>query len=307
MPLVPTGRHRGWEANRTVTAVGRGLAGIGLVLVLAACNTGSMNEARRSQEYDVEVEAQQVAAQQATRTAAAFGEGTATPDPGGILAPSVETLVMTLGVNPDGSPSGSYLSLPVDAGTVYASALLGNVQAGQRAVAIFTDAAGNQVGSAETEMTANAASQWLVAPLNMGNTTGPGEYAVYLYSGGHQIASLAFSITGAGSGAQLLPDPPANPQARQPTPASQGRSTATAEGQDQNQDQQQGSWNQGQDGQGNTGDQNNQQQGTWEQEGQQDTWQQDQQNSGQQETVWVQQPDGTWVEQPAEQQWQSGP
>ena len=282
MPLDHTDRPRGWGAASTAHDYARTALTLacmaGAVLLLAACNTGSMGEARRSQAYD-QAETPQLSAQQATRTARTYFAGTGTPDPTMIPPPSVEALVITLGVNPDGSPAGSYLSVPADAGTVYATARLGNVVAGQRITSIFTDAFGNQMGGTETEMSANGGSPWLVAPLNLGGISGPGEFAVYYFSGGHQIGSLAFTITGAGSGAQLLPELPANPQARSTSaPSQSGQPTATSGNGNPN----------GQPQPGNQGDS-----GQWNQGGQQA------------DGNWQQQADGTWQEQPADGQWQN--
>jgi hypothetical protein len=233
------------------------------MILLAGCNNGSMNEARQSQEFDA-AETPQLAAQQSTWTAKSFFAPTGTPPPPTPLPPTLESLVITLGVGPDGAPSGSYLSIPTDAGTAYAAGRLRDVHAGQKVAATWTDAFGNIVGSFEVAITANAAEQWVAVPLQLSGSMGVGEYAVYLFGGGRQLGSLAFTITGPGSGAQLLPDPPANPQAR-----------STAAPQPTASSQQQG--------------------GQQQPSGQQ-------QQGGQAEGEWVQQSDGTWQQQPAEQQ-----
>lgn len=282
------------------------IAMLAIVIVLAGCNTGSMTEARRSQQFDAGEEAR-LTDKQATRTAETFFAPTATPTPSEPLPPTMESLVVTLGVGPDGAPSGSYLSVPTDAGVVYAAGLLRNVQAGQVVTAAWTDAFGNVYGTFEVELTADAASQWVVMPMQIGGAT-PGEFAVYFYGGGHQIGSLAFTITGAGSGAQLLPDPPANPQARATSVPRQSSSESNNQGgnnqnsdgnwqQDEGDWQQDNQWDQQQD-------QWNQQQDQWNQP-QQDEWnQQDQWNQGQQDQ-WNQPAQDQW-NQPQQDQWNQG-
>lgn len=248
------------------------------VILLAGCNSGSMNEARQSQEFDA-VETPQLAAQQSTWTANAFSSPTGTPPPPTPLPPTLETLVVTLGVGPDGAPSGSYLSIPTDAGTAYAAGRLRDVRAGQKVSATWTDGFGNVVGSFEVEIAADAAEQWVAVPLQLNGGMGMGEYAVYLFGGGRQLGSLAFMITGPGSGAQLLPDPPANPQARGTTAPQ-----PTASGQQQQGGQTEGEWVQQSDG-------------TWQQQ----TTEQQQWNQPAQDQ-WNQQPADQWNQAPVEGQ-----
>ena len=258
------------------------LAVTSLALILTGCNTGSMNEARNSQEFDKAAETPQLSAQQATRTAQTFFSPTATPAAPTVVPPKLETLVITLGVGPDGGPSGSYLSVPVDAGTAYAAGRLSDVRAGQVVSAIWTDAFGNHMGTFEVELAADAATQWVSVPLQLNGALAAGEYAVYLFGGGRQLGSLAFMVTGAGSGAQLLPDLPANPQARSTMapPSSQ--------------QQQQGSGNNQQDSNGR------QSGGEWQQPAE-DTWQQPAEGTWQQDQ-WNQQPQDQWS-QPSQDQW----
>ena len=175
--------------------------------------------------------------------------------------------------------------MPVDAGIAYAAGRLSDVRAGQTVSATWTDAYGNVMGSAVVELAADAAAQWVSVPLQLGGTTG--EHAVYLYGGGHQLGSLAFTVTGPGSGAQLLPDLPANPQARStvaPRQTEQPQNTW-----DNNQQEDGGDWQQ-QDG------------GEWQQPAE-GTWQQDQSQWNQQpQDQWNQQPQDQWNQPPAEGQ-----
>lgn len=285
--MATTGR---WPDRGAVPAL---IVMLAIVVLLAGCNTGSMTEARRSQRSDEAAEAR-LSAQQATRTAETFFAATSTPSPSAPLPPTLETLVVTLGVGPDGAPSGSYLSVPTDAGVVYAAGLLRNIRDGQEVTAAWTDAYGNVYGTYEVAFTADASAQWVTVPMQVGGATS-GEYAVYFYGGGHQLGSLAFTVSGAGSGAQLLPDLPANPRAQATTAPRQGSS-------DQNQQSQD---NQGSDGDWQQESQSNQQQDDWNQ--QQGDWnqqQQDQWNQPQQDQ-WNQPAQDQW-NQPQQDQWNQG-
>lgn len=243
---------------------------VALVLLVAGCNAGTMGEARESQAYDAAVETPQLSAQQATRTASAYFDPTATPSPAPPLPPILDQVVITLGVGPDGAPSGSYLSVPADAGSAFAAAQLRGVRAGQVVSATWTDAFGNVVSASEAELTTDSDAQWVNFPLPLNGGLSAGEYALYIFSGGRQLGSLAFSITGPGTGAQLLPDPPANPQAR---PRSEPRREERREEND------------------------GQTQNEWEQQPAEGEWQQSSGEWQQSGGEWQQQPDGSWQQQ----------
>lgn len=258
------------------------LIALAAVVFLAGCNNGSMDEARQSQEFDA-AETPQLAAQQSTWTAKSYFEPTGTPPPPTPLPPTLESLAITLGVGPDGAPSGSYLSVPTDAGTAYAAGRLRDVRSGQKVSATWTDAFGNIVGSFEVEIAADAAEQWVAVPLQLNSAMSAGEYAVYLFNGGRQLGSLAFMVTGPGSGAQLLPDPPANPQARGTT-APQPTVSGQEQGAQQQEGQAEGEWVQQSDG-------------TWQQQ----TTEQQQWNQPAPDQ-WNQQPADQWNQPPVEGQ-----
>lgn len=262
------------------------LIALAAVVLLAGCNNGSMNEARQSQEFDA-AETPRLAAQQSTWTAKSYFEPTGTPPPPTPLPPTLETLAITLGVGPDGAPSGSYLSIPTDAGTAYATGRLRDVRSGQKVSATWTDGFGNIVGSSEIAIAADAAEQWVAVPLQLDGGMVIGEYAVYLFGGGRQLGSLAFMITGPGSGAQLLPDPPANPQARgttAPQPTQSGQQEQGGQQPQQQGGQTDGEWVQQADG-------------TWQQQ----TTDQQQWNQPAQDQ-WNQQPADQWNQAPVEGQ-----
>jgi hypothetical protein len=282
------------------------LVTVATALVLAGCNTGSMQDARQSQEFD-KAETPQLSAQQATRTAETFFSPTATPAVPTVVPPKLESLVITLGVGPDGAPSGSYLSVPTDAGTAYAAGRLRDVRAGQVVAATWTDSFGNIMGNYQIELTADTAAQWVSVPLQLTGALASGDYAVYLFGDGRQLGSLAFTITGPGSGAQLLPDLPANPQARSTVAPRQSQENDWQDEQDGDGDweQNEGNWQENQSQsqwEQPAQDQWNQQQNQWQP---QDQWQQPQQEQWQPQDQWNQQPQDQW--QQPQDQWNQEP
>ena len=101
---------------------------------------------------------------------------------------------------------------------------------GQKVRAIVTDAWGNEVAKPEVVIDPGAADRWL-APVGLPAELAPGQYGVFVFADDRPLGSLAFGVTGVGTSAQLLPEMPANPRARngaaagccaacrQPTPA----------------------------------------------------------------------------------------
>jgi hypothetical protein len=185
--------------------------------VLVGCAGGSAEEARLGQAKDAG-QRSVMAAEQATYTARTFFPPTATPGPQTPRTPFLESLVVTLDFGGDGVPRGSYASVPADVGTVYAGALLNDVQAGQEITAVWTDADGSTIGSARVKVERDAARQWVGLPLRLNRSLPPGDYAVYIFARDHQLNSLVFRVTAPGTGPQPFPDPPTDPQVNtQPT------------------------------------------------------------------------------------------
>ncbi len=223
MPSVPIGRHEAPPdrderlGHRRVGAIGATVAI--LLMLLAGCNAGGVNEARLDQQRDAE-ETPQMAVQQATRIAQRYFPATPAASPPPSLPPVVGMLAVTLAANGDGSPQGSYASVPTDAGTVLVSARLDDASAGQSIAAVWTDAFGNEIGRSDQELTADAAVQWVALPLQLSAGVAPGPYGVWLFADDNRIASLGFGLTAPGTAPQLYPDLPTNPQAPAVAPTS---------------------------------------------------------------------------------------
>jgi hypothetical protein len=188
-----------------------------VALVLVGCSSGAAREAARDQARDAGLE-QRLAEEQATRTAERYFPPTGTPAPTEPPRPSLRTLVITFGFRADGTPDGSYASIPAGSGTAYAGAQLAGVSLGQTIRAIVTDAWGNEIATPELAIEPGAADRWVALPIGLPAELAPGQYGVFVFEGDRPLGSLAFGVTGAGSSAQLLPELPANPQVRSTLP-----------------------------------------------------------------------------------------
>lgn len=187
------------------------------LLMLAGCSSGAVREARVDQARDAGLP-DQVAAVQATRIVQRYFPPTGTPAPTEPVPPALGDLAITFGFRPDGTPDGSYASVPAGAGTAYVAARLTGVAVGQVIRAVMTDAWGNEIAAPEVTIDPGAADRWIALPIPLPAELAPGEYGVYVFADDRPLGSLAFGVTSAGSSAQLLPDLPANPQARSTLP-----------------------------------------------------------------------------------------
>lgn len=186
-------------------------------LVLTGCASGSARDSAREKAKDAGLPAV-LAAEQATHTAEKYFPSTATPAPTEPPAPAMSELVITFGFRPDGTPDGSYASVPAGAGTAYAAAHLVDLSAGLVIRGIVTDAWGNEIATPEVAITPGAVDRWIALPIGLPAELAPGEYGVFVLSGNRTLGSLAFGVTGVGTSAQLLPDIPVNPQVRSTLP-----------------------------------------------------------------------------------------
>jgi hypothetical protein len=213
-----SGRTGHREARRPIERyVPATLAIIAAALLLVGCSSGAAREAQRDQARDAGLE-QRLAQEQETRTAERYFPPTGTPAPTEPPRPSLRNLVITFGFRTDGTPDGSYASVPAGAGTAYAGAQLSGVSAGQTIRAVVIDAWGSEIARPEVVIDAGAADRWVALPIGLPAEVAPGQYGVFVFEGDHPLGSLAFGITGAGSSAQLLPEAPANPQVRATLP-----------------------------------------------------------------------------------------
>ena len=186
-------------------------------VILSGCSSGAARDAARDEARDAGLE-DQLAAQQATRIVQRYFPPTGTPAPTQPPVPALGQIAVTFGFRPDGTPDGSYASVPAGAGSVYVATKLTGLSVGQKVHAIVTDAWGNEVAKPEVVIDPGAADRWLALPVPLPAELAPGEYGVFIFADDHPLGSLAFGVTGVGTSAQLLPEMPANPQARNTVP-----------------------------------------------------------------------------------------
>ncbi|MGH2614414.1 MAG: hypothetical protein ACRDJC_04185 [Thermomicrobiales bacterium] len=204
-----------------------GLALLAAWLVLAGCSSGAAVDAYRDQARDAGLK-DQLAAEQATRTVQRFFPPTGTPAPTSAPVPALGGIAITFGFRADGTPDGSYASVPAGVGNAYAAVRLSGVSVGQVVKAVVTDAWGNEFAAPEVTIDPGAADRWLALPIPLPAELSTGAYGLYVFADERPLGSMAFGVTGVGTSAQLFPDLPANPRVRstQPPPGA-----APAEGQ----------------------------------------------------------------------------
>lgn len=188
-----------------------------MAVLVAGCSSGNARDSRIDQARDAGLP-DQLAAKQATRTVERFFPPTATPSVTEVPNPALESLSITFGFRQDGTPDGSYESVPAGVGTAYAAAQLSGLSAGQVVQAVVTDGWGNEIAKPEVIIDPGAADRWLALPIGLPAEVAPGEYGVFVFVDDRPLGSLAFGITSPGSSAQLLPELPANPQVRATLP-----------------------------------------------------------------------------------------
>jgi hypothetical protein len=211
--------HIGRRPDRRRTdCFGRfGLTLLFATAVLTGCASGAAQDARVDEARDAGLP-EQLAAEQATRTVQVYFSPTGTPAPEEPAPPGLGALAITFGFRPDGTPDGSYASVPAGVGTVYAAAKLSGLSAGQVVSATVEDAWGNEIANPAITIDPGAADRWLALPIGLPADVVPGEYGVFVFCGDQTLGSLAFGVSGVGTSAQLLPEPPANPQVRATLP-----------------------------------------------------------------------------------------
>ena len=215
MRSAPTGRP---GIRRRIERLGRwSLTVLAISLVLFGCSTGAAREAAIDQARDAGLR-DQLAAQQATRIVQRYFPPTGTPSPTQPPAPALGEIAITFGFRGDGTPDGSYASVPAGVGTFYVAVRLTGLSVGQVVRAVVTDAWGNDVAAPEVAVDPGAADRWVALPVGMPAEVAPGQYGVFVFVDERPLGSLAFAVTGVGTSAQLLPEPPANPRVRATLP-----------------------------------------------------------------------------------------
>lgn len=170
-----------------------------LTVVLAGCATGNAQDARRGRERDA-TRADVLPHLQATLIARRFN-ATPVPPPPPTPIPTIETLALTVGVNPDGSPQQPVTSISSGQAGVYVTALIHDLRQGEkvvvswRTVAAGTAAPGGvEVGTSDIPVTADTDQRWFAFPLTV--TLPPGDYAAWIAVSDQTLNSLVFHVSG---------------------------------------------------------------------------------------------------------------
>lgn len=196
---------------------------IGLI-ALTGCASGNVNEARRGAAADLEG-TPTLAQLQATRVAQQFKPATPVGTPDTRPMPTIEALVITLGLAPGNAPREQYAAVPADAPTVYADALMHDLRGGQTVTAEWVNASGNLIATSEASVPNDAAQAWVALPMQLAGSVPPGDYAVFVDVDGHLIDSLVFRVASPGT-AQVLAPLPSNPQITDGDPSGSGGGSA---------------------------------------------------------------------------------
>ena len=192
------------------------LAGV-LVIGLAGCNTGRVNEAQKGRERDLRTPPT-LPEEQATRLAQRYFPATETPTPAPPLYPFAGFLGVTLDLNPDGSPQGTYASLPTDIGRILAAVELHAASEGQVMTGVWSDQWGNYLKTEEVEIATSASPQWITFSLDVTTDVQAGPYALWVFADERRVGSMTFALTGPGSPPMMYPDLPSDPQVTVPQP-----------------------------------------------------------------------------------------
>jgi hypothetical protein len=223
--LVSIGRPP--TPSRIDRATRSALVLLSVVVLLVGCSSGSARDANQEKARDAGLK-DQLAAEQATRIVERYFPPTGTPAPTEPPLPALGALAVTFGFRADGTPDGSYASVPAGAGTAYAAVKLSGLSAGQVIRGVVTDGWGNEITAPESVVSPGPAERWIALPIGLPSELPPGEYGIFVFADDYPLGSLAFGVTGVGTSAQLLPELPANPQVRSGAPT---QSPAPTDGQ----------------------------------------------------------------------------
>jgi len=171
-----------------------------LSLALVACVSNSAPDQLRAQRRDA-TRASILPQLQDTQIARRFA-ATPSPIPPHTPIPTLETLVLTVGINADGSPQQAVSAISSGQASVYAAALIHDLRPGEKVIASWrtvnltttaTAQSGNtEVASSQVVITSDTDVRWfdfaLTAPLPSGT------YAVWIYVNDQVLNSLVFQV-----------------------------------------------------------------------------------------------------------------
>lgn len=182
MPLGSTGR-RGRKGA---------LAGLLLVLLLAGCSQGQVSDERTFEMQEAK-KTQVVPGAQETMLATEFDAPDASPFPTLTPAPGLDELTIALDVTASGAPGQRTEVVASLDGTIYASARLTSLRAGQVVAVRWVAADGAEIGSGEQSASAGG-DQWVSIPFALPPGTAPGKYAAIVSVDDRRLGSIVFEV-----------------------------------------------------------------------------------------------------------------
>jgi hypothetical protein len=160
-----------------------------MVSVLASCATGNKREASFYESRDATVQSQMPEVQ-ATTTARFFG-GTPTAIATYPPVPALAELTLATSVGGDGSPQNRVKD--ASGGTLYVSARIRNIVAGEVYTAVWGRPDGTEIERVDKTAGSSGNIGWISFDWPSAGSQGPGEYAVFIYSGSNMLGSVVFN------------------------------------------------------------------------------------------------------------------
>lgn len=185
--MEPTAR-RDATPRRRARLVAQMLLALVLLAGLTACATGNSRDSRFYEERDATKQSQMPEVQETT-TARFFG-GTPTAISTNPPVPVLAELTLATSVNSDGSPQNAVKN--ASGGTIYVSARIRNVVAGQVFTAVWGRPDGTEIERVDQTAASSAATAWISFPWPSAGSQGSGEYAVFIYAGSSLLGSVVF-------------------------------------------------------------------------------------------------------------------
>lgn len=216
MPSGPTAHQTGPGLTNTQPTISRLLAGVAVLLLLNACNTGNVRDARRGQNRDLQTPVV-MPLEQATQLAKVYFPPTNTPAPTVPLPAFASAVAITMSVNGDGSPQGAFATVPTNAPALFVSTKIHGGAPGQLVSAVWVDANDKRIAETNTKLPGLSDPEWVSLPLGLDPAMPAGPYGVWVFVGERRIASVTFGLTEPGNPPQIFDDLPANPEIAPPT------------------------------------------------------------------------------------------
>ncbi len=177
--------------RRSFRAVTSSISALLLIVVLAGCATGDVDEARRAETREA-TRGAILPDVQASKIVEEFFPPTGTPGPTRTPLPTLATLTLATRLNSDNSPANEVGS--VNRGErVYAVAEIYGLASGQVVTGIWTTSDGAEITRSTITVDRSLDAAWVPLEWSVSGV-GSGTYAVYVYVDDVLMNSLVFTI-----------------------------------------------------------------------------------------------------------------